>query len=113
MSNGKTLKLTLSKQPFEVMVTGEKSIEYRKPTKWIESRLIDFKTGDPKEYEFVEFTNGSGANKPYFKAKFLGWESSTYMRLSPLYSNNLQFTINNRDYQIYVGEVLEIRNYPS
>jgi hypothetical protein len=36
----KILHLTLSKLPFEVMATGEKTTEYRKPSKWILSVLL-------------------------------------------------------------------------
>ena len=37
----KTLHLNINKTPFEIMVTGEKPEEYRKPTKWIISRLYN------------------------------------------------------------------------
>ena len=47
-----TLKLTLKKMPFEVMVTGEKKIEFRCPSKWIESRLFD-KENSKRNYKFI------------------------------------------------------------
>jgi len=37
----KTLFLSLKKQPFDVMVTGEKKEEFRKNKNWIRSRLFD------------------------------------------------------------------------
>ena len=40
------------------MVTGKKTIEYRRPSKWIKDRLVD------KEYEVVKFVNGYGDDKP-------------------------------------------------
>ena len=43
------------------MVTGEKREEFRVTSKWIESRLIDSKTGEDKVYDLVEFVNGYGS----------------------------------------------------
>ena len=37
----KVLRLTLKKKAFDVMVTGEKQEEFRKYSKWIESRLFN------------------------------------------------------------------------
>ena len=58
MSN--TLKLTLKKEWFLLMLSGKKKQEYRKPSRWIESRIAD------KSYQFIKFTNGYGSDKPYF-----------------------------------------------
>ena len=48
-----TLKLSINKKAFDVMVTGEKTEEFRDESKWIMSRL-------KKDYDFVQFTNGYG-----------------------------------------------------
>jgi len=66
-----SLKLSLKRLPFEVMVTGEKTIEYRYPSKWIESRL--YKKDKKRAYDFIEFTNGYGKNKPFLKARYEGF----------------------------------------
>jgi hypothetical protein len=68
----KILNLTLNKPPFDVMLSGEKTLEYREPTAWIMSRLFD-KNGNKKEYDAVKFTNGYGSDRPYFIAEFKGW----------------------------------------
>ena len=60
----KILKLTLSKLPFDVTVTGEKTIEYRKPSKWILSRLKG------KHYRKIWFTNGYGKTRPFLEVDF-------------------------------------------
>lgn len=66
-----TLKLTLSKKPFEVMITGEKTIEYRRQSQWMKSRLFD-KHGNPREYSYIEFFNGYGKDRPHFTVEFKG-----------------------------------------
>lgn len=113
------LKLTLNKEAFEVMVTGEKKWEFRKKTQWILSRLWKI-TGylcqgkvpvyEHKEYEFVEFTNGYGKDRPFFKAKYLGhMENCEPFEVS--YSNGLKVEVNRTDQIIKLGEIVEIKNY--
>lgn len=101
-----TLKLTLSKAPFEVMVTGEKQIEYRRTSKWIESRLFD-KKQVLRPYEYVEFTNGYGADKPWFRAKFMGVTVSDTINVT--FTNGLCVNTNEKTYCIQLGEVVEKR----
>ena len=55
------------------MVTGEKREEFRVKSKWIESRLIDSKTGKDKFYDLVEFVNGYGRNRPRFTVSYVGY----------------------------------------
>ena len=62
-----TLYLTLKKQAFDVMKTGEKKEEYRKESKWIMSRLN-------KDYKYVKFTNGYRKESPSFIVEYKGWE---------------------------------------
>lgn len=95
----KTLKLTLSKLPFEVMKTGKKQIEYRKPSDWIKSRLID------KNYDAVEFVNGYGKDKPRFTAKFLGFDVANENE-KLIFSNGLSFEVEKGDYRIILGELV-------
>jgi len=95
----KILKLTLSKLPFEVMKTGEKQIEYRKPSEWIKSRLIG------KNYDSVEFVNGYGKDKPRFTTKFLGFDVANESE-NLTFSNGLSFTVEKGDYKIILGEIV-------
>ena len=103
VSGCRILHLTLSKMPFEVMVTGEKSTEYREPSKWILSRL------QGKDYDLIKFVNGYGSNKPYFLAKFRGWEVETNP-YSVEFSNGLKVTTKKGTVKIYTGEIVERGN---
>lgn len=94
----KILKLTLKKLPFEVMEKGEKTMEFRKPSKWIESRLFD-KQGNPRVYDFVEFTNGYGRNRPRFVAQYK-YIIKTQIQETFRFSNGLQVTVEPGDYII-------------
>jgi len=102
----RTLKLTLQRDAFEVMVTGEKNEEYRDPSTWIRSRL--FKNKVERGYDFVEFTNGYGKHLPRFTAKYRGVEFRT--RVYRKYSNGS--TVHTTDvYAILLGEIVSIENY--
>lgn len=67
----KTLHLTLSKTPFDLMVKGKKKKEYRKPSRWVFSRLHQ------KTYDYVKFANGYGPDKPYFICEYKGFTRAT------------------------------------
>jgi len=97
-----TLKLTLSKQPYEVMVSGEKNKEYRRKSKWIETRLFD-KSGQLKNYEFVQFTNGYKKDSPKFISEFKG--VSVVEKLQETFSNGLQLDIKEPTYVIHLGKL--------
>lgn len=102
-SGKRILHLSLKKQPFEVMVTGEKTQEYRFPSGWIMSRLKG------KEYDYVKFVNGYGKDKPYFICEYKGWNiSNTYIEL--IYSNRLQVFSDKGDIVIDLGKVVEKGN---
>lgn len=107
MTTKNTLHLTLHLSAFEVMVTGEKRLEFRKPGKWINSRLFR-KDGTKKQYDFIKFVNGYGDDKPYFICKYMGFE---YEYGTFLYSNGLEVEVSN-DYAIKCGDITEIGNYP-
>ncbi len=101
----KTLYLTVHKKAFEVMVTSEKKEEYRKPSKWITSRLFD-KNMQPKKYDFVKITNGYKKDSPYFIAQFHGlsnWDITTYLH----FSNGLKVQIEAGDIIIKLGRIIE------
>ena len=66
------LHLSLKHEPFEVMITGEKTNEYRQPSDWIKKRLFN-KDGSPKHYDTIKFTNGYGPLRPMFICEFKGF----------------------------------------
>lgn len=93
-----TLKLTVKRLPFEVMATFEKMVEFRKPSEWIKSRLYH-KDGTERDYDFIEFSNGYGANVPKFRAAFCGFEICETDR-TETYSNGLQVIVQKGDFMI-------------
>lgn len=109
-----TLLLTLSKLPFDVMVTGEKDKECRKnkPSKtgksWMSSRLYD-KKGKVKHYDFVHFINGYGGAKPFFVAEYKGFTTATKSE-TITYKNGLVVEVEIGDFIIELGEVTEFGN---
>lgn len=109
MSKLKILYLSLSKEPFEVMVTGEKKQEFRKPTKWIMSRLY-YRDGTEKHYDVIKFTNGYGKDKPSFCCEFLGFE----VMCGPVgrfkYSNGFEVDLEAGDVVISCGKIGIRRN---
>lgn len=106
----KVLNLTLKKPPFDVMLTGEKKLEYREPTAWILSRLFD-KNGTRKEYDAVKFVNGYGSDKPYFVVEFKGWQHVHFKSHTIKYSNGFELQIEEGYYiVIKLGKILESGN---
>ena len=97
-----TLKLTLKKNWFDLMISGEKTSEFRVPGRWIESRLFD-KNGLPRQYDYVEFTNGYGSDKPRFRCLFEGFDLVT--TVDQTYSNGT-FVQGGPFYEIRLGQVL-------
>lgn len=99
-----TLKLTLSYKPFQVMKTGEKDVEFRRKSKWIESRLFD-KNGNIRRYTQVEFVNGYGSTKPRFTTEFkdvvLVEPGKTFS-----YSNGLTVHLTEKTYMIILGPII-------
>lgn len=106
-SSNKQLLLTLSKLPFDIMITGEKNIEIRKNSKWINSRLFN-KDGSIKEYDIIKFTNGYGYKVPYFIVKYNGfYYAENDHELN--YSNGLKVEVEKDDIIIRLGNILESR----
>lgn len=101
----KTLILTLHKKAFEVMITGEKSLEFRKNSSWIRSRLYK------RKYDFVEFRNGYSVQAPSFTAKFLTAVQSTVLTPTSFeYSNGLKVRFEKDDWMIILGEIINKSN---
>lgn len=87
------------------MKTGEKDVEFRRKSKWIESRLFD-KKGNIRNYTNVEFVNGYGATKPRFTTGFkdviLLEAGHTFS-----YSNGLTVNLTEPTYMIRLGPIIE------
>lgn len=105
------LKLTLKKAPFEVMVTGEKTSEYRTNSKWMISRIYG-KNGFPKQYDYVEFTNGYGGYLPKFLVEFKGFHFLGHGIHTEPYSNGFHIGyLPSGTIEIKLGKVVKIENY--
>lgn len=107
----KILYLTLTRLPFETMITGEKDREYRTntPSDWIKSRLIEKKTGKEKPITHVKFTFGYGNNQPYFICRFSGFEIAK-KNYTVKYSTGLVVNVKKGDYRILLGKIIEKNN---
>ena len=75
----KTLKFTLDKEWFDMILSGEKKEEYREIKQHWTSRLYvrkkennDISYNEKKNFEFIEFRNGYGADKPFAIFEFKG-----------------------------------------
>jgi len=97
-----TLKLSLKRQWFDLMISGKKKHEFRCAGKWIHSRLHD------KNYDLIRFTNGYGADRPYFVCAYNGYriaeaeETHTY--------GDIIVTVKVGDYVIELGDITETGN---
>lgn len=101
------LLLNLKKEPFQVMVTGEKRIEYREIKEWMNSRLFD-KNGNPKKYDYVKFILAYDSKNPFFYAPFLGVEK--IKEVDEEYSNGFSVKFNDERWGIKLGEPIKIGN---
>ena len=108
MTEQRTLHLTLSEKPFQVMVTGEKPVEFRKPSDWIKSRLFN-KDGSRKDYDVVKLVNGYGKDKPFFIAIFNGFDQASEDSIQT-YSNGLEVNIEENDFRIFLGDITKKGN---
>jgi hypothetical protein len=103
LDEAKILKFNLKTEPFMVMVTGEKTVEYRDIKPWMNSRLFD-KEGNPRTYDFVKFTLAFGNNKPYFICRFNGFEKVKKVRMK--YSNGFEVKFDDERWGIRLGEIV-------
>ena len=103
------LKLTVFKEVFELIVSGEKTEEIRLDSKWIKSRL--FKAdGTERKYKKILFRNGYRKNAAYCVCSFEGFRHADLVHFS--YSTGLTIDLKDQNiYVLYIGEVLEIANY--
>tara|TARA_Y100000361_G_scaffold145205_1_gene154131 strand:- start:362 stop:676 length:315 start_codon:yes stop_codon:yes gene_type:complete len=101
-----TLIMILKKEPYSVMVTGEKKNEYRDNSKYWTSRLFK-KNGTPKDFKYIQFSNGYQKNRPQFTVEFKSVEIID--EVDEVYSNG--FTVKysqkkNGYYKILLGNII-------
>ena len=71
------LKLTLTKEWFDLILEGKKTFEYREYKKhWIQRLQTKNKEtgfyGGTRNYKYIEFTNGYGNHRPWMLIEFIG-----------------------------------------
>lgn len=103
------LRLTLSCMPYKVMESGEKTHEFRRPSKWIKSRLWN-KDGTLKHYDLIRFTNGYLANSPWFECEYKGCFISL-LNEQITFSNGLVVDVNEGDVVINCGIITDKWDY--
>ncbi len=107
LANNRVLVLSVTKQWFDLMITGEKNMEFRKPTNFIKLRLYD-KNGKTKEYDYILLMNGYGYHLPYFIAKYEGFGTGYNNHYT--FSDGSQITPAKEDYALFLGEIVHKAN---
>lgn len=103
------LRLTLCKNPFDTMAEGLKDREYREPSKWIKTRLINSETGQPKKYDAVLFSNGYSTKSPYMLFKYKGFEIAKKNYLVE-YKNGFAVSVKKGQFRIILGTLIQKGN---
>jgi hypothetical protein len=101
------LLLNIKTAPFNVMVAGEKKVEYREIKKWMNSRLFD-KEGNPRKYDLVKFVLAYSSKNPYFYAPFLGVERMKDVNVQ--YSSGYSVKFSEERWGIKFGKPILIGN---
>jgi len=99
---GKVLKLTLTKQWFDLILTGEKVFEYREYKKHWMQRLLG------KDYDQIEFINGYGLHRPTMRVVCEGVAIMAVEHIQP--DNGEQLDAEKKYFVIALGEVVSACN---
>lgn len=108
--NAKILDLVVHEQAYEVMATGEKGMEYRKPTDWIKKRLFAKCGLVRKNYDYVRISHGYKTDRPYFIAVFNGFYVET-IQYKKFYSTGFGVEIEKGDYCLMLGKIIISGNH--
>lgn len=87
----KALHLTLKKKWFDLILSGDKKIEYRDYKPYWTTRL------ENKEYDYIHFVNGYGKDRPWMDVKIVCILRSLK-------------TSKDRKYEIHLGKILDCGN---
>ena len=113
VSGCRLLRLSLTKEAFEITGTDEKPFELRNKGKWIDSRLFimnnDLMEGWPKDYDYVLLINGYGNDRPWKLFEFQKVDFTKHP-IHWSFSNGLTFYQQTGDYIIRLGKMIESGN---
>lgn len=98
-----TLHLTLKQPWFDLMISGVKTFEVRKPSDWLMARI--YKTA----YETVTFRNGYSKSAPTFVAEYHGYMIAKKYEKVGFGITKLE--IHPGDVVIFLGKVINQSNY--
>ncbi len=82
-----TLNLTLKKKWYDMILSGEKTEEYREIKDYWKCRLMIWPSSNFKHFDTIKFTNGYARNAPSFMIECKGIKIGT---AKPLWSDNWQ-----------------------
>ncbi len=100
----KTLHLTLKKKWFDMILSGEKTEEYRELKDYWKIRLINqYPHYDIKEFDLIKFTNGYAKNAPTMLVECNGIEIG---KAKPEWSDNWHGDV----FVIKLGNIIESKN---
>jgi hypothetical protein len=103
IKQNKVLVLPVCKKWFDLMETGEKTSEFRKPTKFIKDRLYN-KDGSTKHYDYSLYVNGYGYHRPFIITKHEGF--GTGYNNQYIFSDGSNLSVQSEDYNIFLGEII-------
>jgi hypothetical protein len=101
----KALKLTIKTCWFELIASGAKRIEYRRPSAWIESRLYH-KNGKRREYDVVLFRAGYGKDARTLSMHYGGFEVVRKAEVVR-YRNGMTVEVSAGDYGIILNTIFK------
>ena len=106
-SEFRVLLFNLKLEPFNVMVTAEKKIEFRDKGKYWDKRLT-IQDGSPKIFDYVKFRHAYNSINPFFICKYEGLE--TVKNIHVKYSTGFEVNFNEEKWGIKLGEIVLIGN---
>lgn len=80
----KYLRLTISREPMELILSGEKHEDYREDKPKL-TQLMFTKDGVPKHFDYIEFRNGYEADSPRIIVEYKGYYKTSFVEKE--YSN--------------------------
>lgn len=106
-SKFKVLFFNLKLEPFNVMVTGEKKIEYRDKGNYWDKRLT-IQDGTPKSFDYVKFRHAYDSKNPFFICRYEGLK--TVKNIHVKYSTGFETNFDEEKWGVILGEIVLIGN---
>lgn len=108
MSEPKVLRLTLKRKWFDLIAAGKKNIEYREFKEYWKIRLMLSGSKLRDDFDEVHFRNGYSPDAPFMKVNF---DCIRVIQTRHHHAANDEPLTDSRYFAIYLGSVIEIKNY--